>query len=299
MTTRCNTNCFSCCHTPDMKTFLDTDKLISFMDEDACSLVGRISFCGRAGDALFHPDFLKFVKHLKSIRRELPLQFLTNGSARPISWWEDLARSFHNKTDNIVFALDGVGDTHSIHRPGTNYLIVLRNLIAFIKGGGRADWQFILFKHNQHQVEEARKIALDIGCEKFRVIPSRMYNDTFERPTVDLNLTPPSILCYQDEKDKGEHTVHCRHTKFDKGLYLGADGIVSPCLFLSTLDRKHIRNNNIKLSPKFLVQYYKHMKYLDIYQGNKFRDILESDYFKWVAKNHKDIATCEVMCGYN
>ena len=41
------------------------------------------------------------------------------------------------------------------------------NAKAFIDEGGIAEWQYLKFKHNEHQVEEARKMAEDIGFDKF------------------------------------------------------------------------------------------------------------------------------------
>ena len=45
----------------------------------------------------------------------------------------------------------------------------MENVKAFINRGGRAKWDFIVFKHNEHQVEEARQLSKDMGFEKFQV----------------------------------------------------------------------------------------------------------------------------------
>ena len=33
----------------------------------------------------------------------------------------------------------------------------------YIKAGGVARWEFLVFKHNQHQIEEARQLANELG----------------------------------------------------------------------------------------------------------------------------------------
>jgi hypothetical protein len=38
---------------------------------------------------------------------------------------------------------------------------------SFIAAGGRARWDFLIFEHNQHQVEEARALSEQWGFEKF------------------------------------------------------------------------------------------------------------------------------------
>ena len=38
---------------------------------------------------------------------------------------------------------------------------------AFIEAGGRARWDFLVFEHNQHQVEEAEALSKQKGFERF------------------------------------------------------------------------------------------------------------------------------------
>ena len=35
----------------------------------------------------------------------------------------------------------------------------MENVNAFISAGGTAYWKFLIFKHNEHQVEEAKKLS--------------------------------------------------------------------------------------------------------------------------------------------
>jgi hypothetical protein len=39
---------------------------------------------------------------------------------------------------------------------------------AFITAGGRARWDFLIFEHNQHQVDEAEQLSKKLGFEKFQ-----------------------------------------------------------------------------------------------------------------------------------
>ena len=49
---------------------------------------------------------------------------------------------------------------------------------AFIDAGGRAVWEYIVFAHNEHQVEEARNLADELGFEKFQVKKSARFLST-------------------------------------------------------------------------------------------------------------------------
>ena len=37
----------------------------------------------------------------------------------------------------------------------------------YISAGGKAVWDYIVFAHNEHQVEKAKKLAFKIGFKQF------------------------------------------------------------------------------------------------------------------------------------
>lgn len=45
----------------------------------------------------------------------------------------------------------------------------MANAQSFIQAGGIARWEFLVFKHNEHQVEQARQLAKDMGFKAFFV----------------------------------------------------------------------------------------------------------------------------------
>ena len=38
---------------------------------------------------------------------------------------------------------------------------------SFIGAGGAAQWEYLVFKHNQHQVDDAKKLAIELGFKGF------------------------------------------------------------------------------------------------------------------------------------
>ena len=54
----------------------------------------------------------------------------------------------------------------------------MENSKAFIEAGGNAEWQFIIFDYNEHQVEEAKNIAFDMGFKNFFTIGGYGRNET-------------------------------------------------------------------------------------------------------------------------
>ena len=43
----------------------------------------------------------------------------------------------------------------------------MANAKAFIEAGGKARWKMIVFKHNEHQIDEAKLLAKDMGFWEF------------------------------------------------------------------------------------------------------------------------------------
>ena len=50
------------------------------------------------------------------------------------------------------------------------HTILQKNFRAYIKAGGDAGWQFIVFPWNEHQIEEARQRSLDEGFATFSLV---------------------------------------------------------------------------------------------------------------------------------
>jgi MoaA/NifB/PqqE/SkfB family radical SAM enzyme len=64
--------------------------------------------------------------------------------------------------------VDGLRDTNHLYRQGVVWDNVERNMKAFIAAGGRARWDFIIFGHNEHQIDQAEALATEWGFEKFQ-----------------------------------------------------------------------------------------------------------------------------------
>lgn len=90
----------------------------------------------------------------------------TNAGAKSPEWWKELATVF-GRMGTVIFSVDGLSDTNHIYRQGVNWNNVYSSMKAFIAAGGRARWDFLIFEHNQHQVDEAEELAQTMGFEKF------------------------------------------------------------------------------------------------------------------------------------
>ena len=188
ITTYCNAACPQCPRNlqgsgvnPFMPlTHLDRDAIDSAFSVDHCRQLKQIFFCGSYGDPIMHPDFLDILQDFRSKNPTLWLYVHTNGGVHNENYWEEIA-TIMNGYGQIDFGFDGLEDTLHIYRRNVKYNVAMRNARAFIRQGGRAQWNFIVFKHNEHQVEEARKLSQEYGFVNF--LPrktGRFYNHTDE-----------------------------------------------------------------------------------------------------------------------
>lgn len=122
--------------------------------------------CGNLGDPVVARDTLDVFKYFREHNSHMWLSMNTNAGAKDVMWWQELAQVF-GRNGTVIFSVDGLEDTNHLYRQNVVWANVERNMKAFIAAGGRARWDFLIFQHNEHQVNEAEALANEWGCEKF------------------------------------------------------------------------------------------------------------------------------------
>jgi hypothetical protein len=64
---------------------------------------------------------------------------------------------------------------------------IMQNAEAFIQAGGRARWDYIVFAHNEHQVEEAEALSKSMGFEKFQYKKSARFFSNVSGVTKEMH----------------------------------------------------------------------------------------------------------------
>jgi MoaA/NifB/PqqE/SkfB family radical SAM enzyme len=193
LTHRCNAACPMCARNihggainPDMPLAeLSLADIRQILLPDFVSRLKRIYACGNYGDPIVARDCLPVFRYLREHGPELHLDLHTNGSARRPDWWRELAEIMKTGPHYLRFGIDGLEDTNHLYRRGTDWKTVMRSAEAFIEAGGRAEWDFLVFRHNEHQVETARKLAAEMGFKEFYVRKTGRFLDAGELETSD------------------------------------------------------------------------------------------------------------------
>lgn len=186
VTERCNASCPQCARNinggevnPQLHDAeLSLADVKTILKPEFIQQLNRLYMCGNYGDPISARDTLEIFEYIRSHNAKMQLSFHTNASAKTAEWWSRLPAAM-GKSHYVVFSVDGLEDTNHLYRQGTIWKKIMDNARAFIAAGGRARWDYIVFAHNEHQVEEARALAESMGFEKFNVKKSnRFFSNT-------------------------------------------------------------------------------------------------------------------------
>lgn len=265
ITTYCNAACPQCPRNelgqginPYMPlVHLDREVVDAAFSVEHCGKLRQIFFCGSYGDPVMHPDFLDILQDFRRKNPTLWLYVHTNGGVHDEHYWAEIA-TVMNGYGQIDFGFDGLEDTLHLYRRNVKYAVAMRNARAFIGAGGRAQWNYIVFKHNEHQVEQARALSKEYGF--FNFLPrktGRFYNHTNECaypnwPVNDKNrnieyyLEEPTLEEWRNPSVQKIETIKKIHGSFQRYLeqtpvkcdallgnkvVITAEGLVLPCNF--------------------------------------------------------------------
>lgn len=185
------------------------DDVKKLMPENFLKKVKRIDFCGNFGDPCIARDFYEICEYLTR-NHNITIMASTNGSMRNPSWWKKLGELLAGSESWFEFHIDGLQDTNHLYRIGANWEKVIANAQAFIDGGGRADWHYILFKHNQHQLGEAHTLANKMGFSHFVPTGTGRFpqGDVFKymHPDGDFRLLEKATITLEQGIEKTQAT---------------------------------------------------------------------------------------------
>ena len=163
----------------------------------------KITLCGQISDPLYHPKLLKFLEIKSKDFPNTTFDIHTNGSGKKMEWWEK-AYALSDKKTRWVFGLDGASqETANQYRIGTSFDNVLEAMKLGTSRGINIDWQFILFKHNDHEIDKAKEIA-----RKYNINFHLLYSNRW--PSNSQGLMKSDL---QDKNNQEKYKVYVRHKK--------------------------------------------------------------------------------------
>src|SRR4249919_538408 len=187
------------------------------------------------GEPYLNPDFLEMVKyaHDKGIytATSTNAHYLTDEKAR---------QTIESGLDRLIISIDGTTqDVYKQYRIGGNLEKVLqgaRNIVKWKKELKSKTpfvfFQFLVVKPNEHQIEDIKKLAKEIGVDQVRFKTAQVYD--YE---TDPNNLIPTIDKYSRYKKNADGTYSAKNKlsnhcwKMQHANVITWDGLVVPCCF--------------------------------------------------------------------
>lgn len=268
-----------------------------------------IRSCGTYGDAIMNPECLEIYEYFDRFNNNR-IELFTNGGVRNKQFWKDLA----SLNIIVTFSIDGLQDTNHLYRRNVKWDRLIDNVTTFLNNGGKAIWEFLIFKHNEHQIEEARSLSKKLGFKYF--IPKHTgrwkdyniegeYRDTDKIAVDDYFIEKPESqkdwnkiqnvrpLEYYKDKDAEYKKIVCKsYNESDVEIYVRANGLVSPCCWLGDItvhEAKKLINDYRDVNLHF----------------TSLEKILAGDFFNKLRdgiydhRSENRLLTCYGCCGVN
>jgi MoaA/NifB/PqqE/SkfB family radical SAM enzyme len=260
-----------------------------------------------------NPQVLQIADWFKQRNPSAKIGIHTNGGVGKMQTYRDLAKV----VDFIAFGIDGLDDTNHIYRRRVKWNQVMSRAETFISAGGKANWDYIVFEHNQHQIEKARTVAATMGFSEFNIKKtSRFLNRKHEvmpyQPVLDkrgkeeYRIYPPSDVKYlnkeievPDQDTLSRTKISCNAQRIEE-IYVAADGMVFPCGWLhDRLFGPEVESTDDHVSMKKMLSKIggslkANCRYVDL------QDIVDGDWFRLISGSwggrHR-LERCAVMCG--
>jgi len=295
---------------------LSLEDIKTIMPPEFVKQLNNLYMCGNHGDPIFAPDCMDIFKYLRECNPNIHLSMITNGGAQTPEWWEELATI----VNRVEFSIDGLEDTNHIYRVGVSWSRLEENLAAFCDAGGKAKWTYLVFAHNEHQVEEAERYSKLLGVEEFvlkktsRFISTKklkrragaksrdrkgIVQQVIKEPTLEKYKNKEMKVYDKEMKDKGtlkgiysNANIVCKSIK-KKEIFISAEGLIHPCCWTANTMYKYW--DNIGDDP-----IWEHIKHKDSINGKlqPIKDIVEGPFFTGISKtwDHKPVQVCSLKC---
>ncbi len=276
-TTSCNLRCPQC--PSGLREFtrdtgmLDLNLYKKILDEIHPELVWLILYF--QGEPFLNKNFLEFVKYAAT------KNVYTATSSNAHYFTDEMAKAtVQSGLDRLIISIDGTSqDTYGKYRIGGKIEKVIegtQNLLKWKKELGiktpHIIWQFIAFKHNEHQIPEIKKLAKEIGVDELGIKTAQIY----DYQTSDEFIPENEKLSRYSKTDDGykiKNKLLNQCWRMWRGSVITWDGLVVPCCF--DKDATHRFGNVSKQTFK------------EVWKGEQYNNFRNA-----ILKSRKEIDIC-------
>ena len=281
----------------------------------------EFKFCGVLGDPAIHPQLADMLEYV--LQHGGKASISTNGAVGTADMWRrigKLANQYRQKFF-VQWCIDGHKETNHIYRVNTKWSVLERNMNAFCETVGeythRAQWVFIVFDHNEHELDIAKQHAERLGF-KFatRTGMRNSYNNWVAELGKKNNKQKKVITTTGDKEHKRKdevykldkliannevdnsiiNTISCKYVH-EGEMFINSQQQMWPCCFLWDSAFKGMGNILEKLS-EYTTGWNSLREHSieEIMQHPWYDKVLEES---WNPTHNKHMKRCIRTCAYN
>lgn len=305
--------------------YVTYEQFVNWFPVDLIKRIKHWTYSGDYGDAGTNPDLIKIFKYTFKHNPNASVTVNTNGGMRNTDFWTELGDVFsENENRVVIFSIDGLEDTNHIYRRNVKWDKVIENVYSYMQTGAVADWDYLVFKHNQHQVEEAQSLSKRMGFRNFFIkyptgfekgnmqVKDKDYNVLYEIEPVDetyivygyrdLNGLKAEDIPYEKYRKEIENRysdekgdIKCFSKRSGTEIRITSWGAVYPCSHFGHLSLYPRENQQIAKAQVLDILKDKNISL----KQRSLKDILNDDPFEWVYKSweKKSCLACWINCG--
>jgi len=189
------------------------------------------------GEPLLNPEVFSIIEHTH--RNRVGTNISSNFNwPHPV----DINGFIRSGLDYVTVSLDGVTqEAYEQYRVRGDIAEVFENLRRLVSAKKAlksntpfVEWQFIVFKHNEHEMAAARKLASEIGVDLLRFVSPGMQPEDMHRLDLQEKWMPDNPLYWE----RNPRLVEERGYVFDRpcfylyrSMFIYPGGGVTPCCF--------------------------------------------------------------------
>lgn len=202
------------------------DKVIDIFDKLGPYLK-KVMLCNW-GEPLLNKDLIKEITYIKT---KYDFHLILSSNLNTQLSQEDAENLINSGIDVLICSIDGATqNTYEKYRRKGCLNTALENLKLLIKSKRKYKkkspyivWQYLVFKHNEHEISKAKEMANDIGVDNIHFVKPWCPEDW-------ISTLPEYSNYIINEKEKKEYkniTKHCYCLWTT--IVINANGSVSPC----------------------------------------------------------------------
>jgi len=189
------------------------------------------------GEPFLNPDIIRIIQSARAASVGTTISSHLNLVHRGDDFLHDVVDA---GLDHLTVSLDGTSqDVYGIYRRNGNYEKVMHNLSVILDRKRKTksstpvvEWQFLVMKHNEHQMDEARQMAEKLGVDRIRFTSAGLPFDELDNQALAAEWLSehPDYQAYNPKKIREQgYMFDERCFYLYRGMTVNPGGEVSPC----------------------------------------------------------------------